>query len=91
MTSLYRYRVEPFHWMFTNYLKSSATMRYDLYYHSAERKFQAEYRERKDATQVWSQPVLCVAWKADELREQLEPEDLARCAAASMRMTDADA
>lgn len=89
MKALYRYRVEPLHWMFTDFLKSSATTRYDLYYHSAERKFQAEFRQRLGPLQPWSDPVLCAAEKADELRRQLEPEDLARCAAASMRMTDA--
>jgi hypothetical protein len=91
MKSLYRYRVEPFHWMFTDFLKSSATVRYDLYYHSAERKFQAEYRRRAAAHTSWSQPVICTAEVADQLRAELEPGELARCAAASMRMNDADA
>jgi len=84
MENFYRYRVEAFHWMFTDLLKSSATERYDLYYHSAERQFQAEYRQRKWAYHAWSQPVICNAEIVQSLRSQLRPEDLAACAAASM-------
>lgn len=87
MENFYRYRIEPFHWLFTNRLKSAATIRYDLTYSADRRSFEATVTMRSDHFGGWAKPTIVEELTIDRLRSLLPPADLARCTAASIATT----
>jgi len=93
MENLYRYKIDEFHWVFTDKLKMAATIRYDLHYVAGDRAFRAQIYRRHNDFAVWGRPMeIFDEATINRLRALLPPSEIAACVAASMvEVKDADA